>query len=137
MKKKTQMTDITSLSLEQVYRALSSEADAEDRRRLKKLAADACAAAARFDAVVDEDFVRKYLADDLPIDALCELTLSVSTGGDSYSVSHQRWLHELRLAKMIWDRKAATPQYREGTIAELMLNLRLLQKMAAQYVRDP
>ena len=76
-----------------------------------------------FSGEVDDDFVRKYLEDELPIGSLAHLHLMVNPmhEGGVCSPMHANWLHMLAAVKSKWDRRewtwwraAATPEEQEA-----------------------
>lgn len=126
------MRALECVSLTKIYELIDSTKDIDEYKLLKNLAQKAYAAASLFNEQIDERFVANYLSDNLPIDALCALSLAVMYGSDKQSTSHQNWLRELRQLKLKWDWPESLTSG-ENKRAALMKSFTDLQNLAMRY----
>lgn len=81
---------------------------------------------------IDKQWIKKYLNDELPLDALCNLSLkaNILTEGD-YSVSHTAWLNRLRQRKLDLHHKEVTTSH--VFVEDLYDDLLKLQSICSMY----
>lgn len=131
-------------SLETVYELLNQEPVHPDYEILKETARKAYEVAIFFEEQgVNEEFVRKYLNDQLPCDALCDLHLmssvlhpSTTDGERVYSFSHKEWLGDLAKAKQRWlwtYEGVDCVAWQEDTLSKLVSYYNELQSLALSY----
>ncbi len=131
-------------SLETIYELLKQEPVHPDYHILKETARKAFEVAAFFEENgVNEEFVRKYLDNQLPRDALCDLHMmssvlhpSIMDGERVYSFSHKEWLGDLSKAKQQWLWKyegVDSAVWQEETLSKLLTRYNELQNLALSY----
>lgn len=124
-----------TMRLEQVHELLHSNHPDDDN--LWYTAFMAYKVAVMFEQVVNEQFVRDYLTDQLPFDALCELSLAYCVlyppaeerdeDNYMYSFSHGKWLDALRHVKLQWTWNVGA---QEAKVKKLMSDFDNLQELA-------
>ena len=107
----------------------------DDYRAIRRHQENASKAARIFDDHVTEKFVRDYLDDKLEIGCLCALSGAVSRESETYSLSHQQWLDEMRQTKWAWDR-AGEEEHKHTKFERLMRSLSDLQRLARKFVPE-
>lgn len=144
-----------TMPLAVVHRLIELEQPHPDLKFLKETAKKAFEVAVYFEENrVDDEFVQKYLNNELPYHALSKLYLKSSVlhkdkGEDEdgnendndvehvYSTSHKQWLNELKKAKNTWywkhqDIDIETSQ--KNTLTSLMESFEKLQTLAWSYL---
>jgi hypothetical protein len=107
-----------------------------DRRSLLSFAEKAYLVALDFEEVVTKEWISSYLNGDLPIDALCHLSLKTSAlhvddeGPHLFSVSHSDWLSKLRRAKLSINKKVPLTSF---MIDELYESFQKLQALSMSH----
>lgn len=105
-----------------------------DIKTLRSVADKAYKVACEFDKVINKAFLIKYLNYQLPVDALCSLSLKAcllnqEQNGRMYSVSHTHWLNEVRRTKLVWDRKSTNQR---ESLDNLMHHYQIIQDLAVK-----
>ena len=131
-----------------IHMLIKQEQPHPDLKFLKETSKKAFEVAVFFEEnKVEEEFVNKYLNNELPYDALSKLYLKscvISNYCDDendtehvYSTSHKQWLDELKKAKNVWcwkhhDMDIETSQ--KNTLTMLMDSFEKLQTLAWSYL---
>lgn len=136
-----------TMSLKAIYRLLDEHNHIHpDYNIIKVFAKKAYEVAKVFEEKgMNEEFIVKYLDNQLPCDALCEFGLTASVLHPNnipiedriYSFSHNEWLTSLRLTKLQWTWKHSEKEVLEETqknkIQKLKKNYEELQELALSY----
>lgn len=123
----------TLFELENLMKTNTYDVFSPEYAAIKKLQENASKMARTFDEVMTEEYMKRYLDDELQIGCLIPLSKAVSRASETYSKSHQDWLDELRRTKLTWDRKNELEKKRDK-FANLQNSFITLQRLAYKYV---
>jgi hypothetical protein len=134
------------MSLSEIYRMLNDDNHIHpDLNILKVIARKAYEVAKFFDENgMNDEFIMKYLNNELQFDALCEFGLTTSVLHPTevaiedriYSCSHNQWLNSLNRTKLQWTWKQADMELEETQkvkLQNLVNSYKKLQQLALSY----